>query len=50
MVRLAAAGDRPAALAAYERLRERLQRELSMAPSRATRELAEGLRKRGRAR
>jgi DNA-binding SARP family transcriptional activator len=44
MRRLAAAGDRPAALTTYERLRERLQRELSMAPSRATRELAEGLR------
>ncbi len=44
MVRLAASGDRPAALAAYERLRERLRRELSMAPSRATRELAETLR------
>ncbi|HEX2415381.1 MAG TPA: AAA family ATPase, partial [Thermoleophilaceae bacterium] len=44
MERLAAAGDRPAAVVAYERLRERLRRELSMAPSRATRELAETLR------
>ena len=44
MRRLAATGDRPAALAAYERLRERLRRELGLAPSAATRELAEALR------
>ena len=47
MRRLAATGDRPAALAAYERLRERLRRELGLAPSAATRELAETLRGEG---
>ena len=40
----AAAGDRAAALAAYERYSERLRRELRVAPSRETRELASGLR------
>jgi DNA-binding SARP family transcriptional activator/tetratricopeptide (TPR) repeat protein len=45
MQRLADTGDRPAALAAYDRLRERLRRELGMAPSAATRELAEALRR-----
>jgi predicted ATPase/DNA-binding SARP family transcriptional activator len=42
--RLAAAGDRAAALAAYERHRERLRTELRMAPSARTRELVEGIR------
>lgn len=40
MRRLGAAGDRGAALASFERLRERLERELGIAPSRATREVA----------
>ncbi|MDQ4081939.1 MAG: hypothetical protein M3123_03500, partial [Actinomycetota bacterium] len=40
---LAAAGERAAALGVYERLRERLRTELRMAPSAATRELAEGV-------
>ena len=44
MTRLAAAGDRAAALAAYNRLAERLRTELRIAPSPATRELAESLR------
>jgi DNA-binding SARP family transcriptional activator len=44
MSALAAAGDRAAALAAYERFSERLRRELRVAPSRETRELAAGLR------
>src|SRR4051812_31727193 len=42
--RLAAAGDLPAALAAFARLSERLRRELGVAPSAATRELAARLR------
>jgi DNA-binding SARP family transcriptional activator/pimeloyl-ACP methyl ester carboxylesterase len=42
--RLAAAGDRGAALAAYERLRERLAAELRIAPSAATRTLVAELR------
>ena len=44
MSAFAAAGDRAAALAAYERFSERLRRELRVAPSRETRELAAGLR------
>jgi DNA-binding SARP family transcriptional activator/tetratricopeptide (TPR) repeat protein len=44
MERLAAAGQRSAAIGVYERLRERLRRELQVAPSRATRALADGLR------
>ncbi|HWM09083.1 MAG TPA: AAA family ATPase [Solirubrobacteraceae bacterium] len=44
MTRLAAAGDRAAALAAYNRLADRLRTELRIAPSAATRELAESLR------
>ena len=44
MQRLADAGDRPAALAAYERLRDRLRRELALVPSAPTRELADALR------
>jgi DNA-binding SARP family transcriptional activator len=44
MTRLAAAGDRGAALSAYEQLRERLRRELSVAPAPATRALADELR------
>jgi DNA-binding SARP family transcriptional activator len=42
--RLAAAGDRAAALGAYERLRERLRTELGIAPSAETRALAEAVR------
>ena len=42
--RLAAAGDRGAALAAYERLRERLALELRIAPSATTRTLVAELR------
>jgi predicted ATPase/class 3 adenylate cyclase len=42
--RLAAAGDRSAALSAYERLAERLRAELRTVPSAPTRELAEALR------
>src|SRR4051794_20982771 len=44
MERLAAAGDRPAALAVHARLSERLRRELGVAPSDATRELVRRLR------
>jgi len=44
MRRLAAAGRRAAAVAVYERLRERLRRELQVAPAAATREAAEALR------
>ena len=40
----AAAGDRAGALAAYERLRDRLARELGVAPAEATRQLAADLR------
>ena len=43
--RLAAAGDRSGALAAYERARERLARELGMAPSADTRQLVEEIRR-----
>ena len=42
--RLAAAGDRSAALSAYERLAERLRAELRTVPSAPTRRLAEALR------
>jgi DNA-binding SARP family transcriptional activator len=42
--RLAAAGDRAAALAAHERLRERLRTGLGIAPSAETRALAEEIR------
>jgi DNA-binding SARP family transcriptional activator len=42
--RLAAAGDRPAALAAYARLREQLERELRIAPSQRTRALVAEIR------
>lgn len=41
---LADAGDRPAALEAHRRFCDRLRRELGVAPSAATRELADGLR------
>src|SRR5436309_1900438 len=41
---LAQAGDRSAALVAYQRLADRLGRELGVAPSPATRALAAGLR------
>ena len=41
---LADAGDRAGALAAYERLRDRLARELGVAPAGATRQLASDLR------
>jgi DNA-binding SARP family transcriptional activator/tetratricopeptide (TPR) repeat protein len=44
MRRLAAAGDRAAAIRAYERFSRRLREELRIAPSQATRELAETLR------
>jgi DNA-binding SARP family transcriptional activator len=44
MARLVDAGDRGAALTAYERLRDRLARELQAAPSGATRRLARDLR------
>src|SRR5436190_2279083 len=44
MARLAAGGDRPAALAVYGRFAERLRTELRIAPSAATRALAESLR------
>jgi DNA-binding SARP family transcriptional activator len=47
MRRLAAAGDRPAALAAYEALAERLRRGLRMAASAETRGLAEEIRRGG---
>ncbi len=39
IARLAAAGDRPGALVAYARLRDRLRRELGISPSQQTREL-----------
>lgn len=42
--RLADAGDRSAALAAYERMRERLRKELRITPSPETRRLVERLR------
>jgi len=41
---LARAGDRPGALAAYARLRDRLRRELGISPSQLTRELVLKLR------
>jgi DNA-binding SARP family transcriptional activator len=44
MVRLAQAGDRAGALASNERFAERLRRQLGVAPSSATRELASTLR------
>jgi len=44
MERLANGGDRGAALAAYERFRDRLERELRLAPSVETRRLAGELR------
>ena len=44
MARLAATGDRAAALAAYNRLSDRLRTELRIAPSAATRELADAVR------
>ncbi len=44
MARLAAAGDRAGAIRVYQRLSERLRRELGVAPSEQTRELAEQLR------
>ncbi|HEV2374327.1 MAG TPA: AAA family ATPase, partial [Streptosporangiaceae bacterium] len=44
MERLAAAGDPAAALAGYERFRQRLDRELGMEPSLPTRRLAQALR------
>jgi len=43
--RLAAAGDRSSALAAYEEYSERLRRELGMAPSAASRQLVEQVRR-----
>jgi DNA-binding SARP family transcriptional activator/RecA/RadA recombinase len=45
MARLASAGDRTGALSEYERLRDRLRRELGVAPAAATRELADQLRR-----
>jgi DNA-binding SARP family transcriptional activator len=47
MRRLAAAGDRPAAIRAYERLSRRLRDELRLAPAQETRELAASLRRGG---
>ncbi len=44
IARLAASGDRAAALLTYRTLAKRLRRELAIAPSQLTRELAEGLR------
>jgi DNA-binding SARP family transcriptional activator len=44
MTRQAGAGDRAAALLTYQRFAERLRRELGVAPSRITRELAAELR------
>ena len=44
IARLAAAGDRAAALTAYERLAERLRRELRIAPSAPTRALVAEIR------
>jgi DNA-binding SARP family transcriptional activator len=41
---LTAAGDRAAALAAYDRLRLRLERELGVPPSSVTREVAQAIR------
>jgi DNA-binding SARP family transcriptional activator len=44
MRRLAAAGDRAAALGAYARLRNRLREQMGIPPTAETRRLAEGLR------
>src|ERR1700722_14810738 len=44
IARLAAAGDRPGALLAYARLRDRLRRELGISPSQQTRELVLAIR------
>lgn len=44
IVRLADSGDRAAALLAYRTFAERLRRELAVAPSQLTRDLAESLR------
>jgi DNA-binding SARP family transcriptional activator len=44
IVRLAAGGDRPGALTAYARLRDRLRRELGISPSQQTRELVHQIR------
>ncbi|MGA9857233.1 MAG: AAA family ATPase [Solirubrobacteraceae bacterium] len=49
MENLAACGDRPAALAAYQRLAGRLRRELHVAPSEPTWQLAEQIRTGGQA-
>ena len=49
MRRLAAAGDRAAAVAAYDGLAERLRATLGIAPSPATRALAEEIRRGGEA-
>jgi len=49
MRRLAAVGDRAGAIRTYERLSQRLRDELRIAPSHATRELAESLRHAGEA-
>jgi DNA-binding SARP family transcriptional activator/tetratricopeptide (TPR) repeat protein len=46
MTRLGTAGDRPAALATYQRLAERLRRELRVSPSEPTWRLAEQIRTR----
>jgi DNA-binding SARP family transcriptional activator/tetratricopeptide (TPR) repeat protein len=45
MRRLAASGDRAAALGSFERFRERVRAELGVAPAAETRELAERLRR-----
>lgn len=47
MSALASSGEPAAALAVYERLRERLRRELGLAPSTTTRDLAASLRSGG---
>ena len=47
--RLAEAGDRPSALAAFAQLRTRLADELRVAPSAATRELVDAVRREDRA-
>src|SRR4051794_37957261 len=44
MRRLATAGDRPGAIAVYERLRERLLNELRLSPSEESRKLIEAIR------
>jgi DNA-binding SARP family transcriptional activator/tetratricopeptide (TPR) repeat protein len=45
--RLADAGDRPSALATFEQLRKKLAEELRVAPSAATRELVDRIRREG---